>query len=163
MLVTAVASVKQDHCALCLPLPQSRFPPRFFALVSFITFCTVPLVLVGRCSYFLAVQSWRMPLLCQCSLIISHCATGTCGRVYLREWVAELEDAKALDAHMPDISELLEAARKPKRDNLGGVDHYLARILCRKPPSDMVTAIGRISLGHVHGMSVRPSAVPVGP
>lgn len=56
---------------------------------------------------------------------------------------------------MPDISELLEAARKPKRDNLGGVDGYLARILCRKLPTDMVTAIGRISLGHNHGMVVR--------
>ncbi|NJR42788.1 MAG: hypothetical protein HC767_09105 [Akkermansiaceae bacterium] len=73
----------------------------------------------------------------------------------------ELEESESLEAHMPDIGELLEAARKPKRDNLGGVDSYLARILCLKQPEDMTTAIGRLSLGHIHGMPVRFSALPL--
>lgn len=76
---------------------------------------------------------------------------------YLREFlytgvIEELEHAKSLEPHMPDIGELLEAARKPKRDHLGGADTYLARILCRKPPSDLITAVGRLSLGHIHSM-----------
>jgi hypothetical protein len=68
---------------------------------------------------------------------------------------AEFENAEALEAHMPDIGELLDAARKPKRDRLGGVDAYLARILCRKEPQDITSAIGRLSLGVIHNMPVR--------
>jgi hypothetical protein len=86
------------------------------------------------------MQSFRM-----CQLTKQHLYADL---VQVTRLLAECEDSSSsLDANLDTVSELLMLALQPKKEGLGGVDRYLISKLAQNQPSDIKSAMARLSLG----------------